>query len=137
MWFFLLNAHAAIVDACDPTCDENAVQNGFNSMGGGDVLEVDQPGTYRGGFNTSFQTKTVESAMELIGAAGFTDPAGLRPYHIVRRTSRTQVENLESVYPRLKPGAFVAGEAPAQLQEWWAVARRWADRAPKPGAPSA
>jgi hypothetical protein len=79
-----------------------------------------------------FQAKTVESAMELIGAAGFTDPAHLRPYHIVRRTSSTEVQHLGEVYPTVAPEALLNEEAPAQLQEWWQVSRRWADKAPRP-----
>ncbi len=67
----------------------------------------------------SFQAKTVESAMELVGAAGLDSPRALRPSHIVRRTSRTEVAHLGEVFPALPVGAFLEGAAPPRLQAWW------------------
>ncbi len=56
----------------------------------------------------NFQRNTVESAMELIGAAGLTHPGELRPTHIYRRTGPTRIETYEDVYDYLEPGDLVA-----------------------------
>ncbi|RMG18575.1 MAG: FMN-binding glutamate synthase family protein [Planctomycetota bacterium] len=82
----------------------------------------------------NFQSKTVESALELIGAAGLDDPARLRPYHVVRRVSRTEVRHLGEIFPLVESGAFLEGKAPPELQAWWSVARRKADKAARPSA---
>lgn len=81
----------------------------------------------------SFQEKTVESALELIGAAGLDSPRALRRYHVVRRTSTSACQDLAHVFPPLAPGDLVEGRAPAELQRWWELARRRADAAPWSG----
>lgn len=71
----------------------------------------------------NYHRKTVGAALELIGAAGLDHPARLRPSHIVRRISPTQVCTLADIHPELAPGALLQGTATSHLQGLWEVAR--------------
>lgn len=70
----------------------------------------------------NFHAKTVESALELIGAAGLDHPEDLRSHHVYRRTSPTSVQHLGEVYPWVTKGCLLDGTAPEQLQRWWEMA---------------
>ncbi len=70
----------------------------------------------------NFHTKTVESALELVGVAGLDDPEQLRPHHIFRRVSPAEVRHLGQIYPSLEDGCLLAGSAPAEMQQLWAKA---------------
>lgn len=66
-----------------------------------------------------YQEKTVEAALELIGAAGIDDPADLRPFHVLRRISETEVANLAEIYRGVPAGSLLEGTAPGPVQAWW------------------
>ena len=67
----------------------------------------------------SFHAKTVESVLELCGAAGLETPVDLRREHIAHRISATEVRTFGETFPELPERAFVEGTAPASLQEQW------------------
>jgi hypothetical protein len=51
-----------------------------------------------------FHHNTLAALADLVGAAGLTDPRDLQPFHILRRTSPSEVKSLAEVYPFLEPG---------------------------------
>ncbi len=54
-----------------------------------------------------FQRETVESMLELVAAAGLNHPHELRPWHIQRRISHTEVKHYSELFPYLKPGELL------------------------------
>jgi glutamate synthase domain-containing protein 2 len=76
----------------------------------------------------NFHKQTVEAFMELLGAAGIATPELLRPWHIHRRISHTEVKTYEEIYQFLEPGALLEGEAPKEYRSW--LARASADSFP-------
>lgn len=70
----------------------------------------------------NFHNKTVESVLELTGAAGLEHPAALRRHHLVRRVSITEVRDLGFVYPHLPRGALLDESAPEIYRKWWGLA---------------
>jgi glutamate synthase domain-containing protein 2 len=81
-----------------------------------------------------YQRETVESMMDLIGAAGLSDPHQLRPWHIFRRVSRTEVEHYGEMYDHLEDGALLGGAVPASYARAWsrAAAHTFAPQEPLP-----
>ena len=71
----------------------------------------------------SFHKKTVDALLELVGAAGLTDPDDLRPHHVFRRVSTDRVEHLGHIYPTLPSSCLVHGDAPEPFARDWALAR--------------
>jgi glutamate synthase domain-containing protein 2 len=71
----------------------------------------------------SYQRKTIESVLELVGAAGLSSPAELDCRHLYRRTSGATVEDLSAVYPAVGAGSLVSGDAPHAYRVEWDRAR--------------
>lgn len=71
----------------------------------------------------SYHHKTVESAYELLGAAGLQDPRQLRPWHILRRLEANRVVTYEELFPTPERGSLLEGEGPPELQRLWGLAR--------------
>ena len=67
----------------------------------------------------SFHDKTVESVLELCGAAGLESPVELRREHITHRVTATEVRTFGETFPELPERAFLDGTAPAALQSHW------------------
>ena len=67
----------------------------------------------------NYQRNTVESFMEILGAAGLTNPDQLRPEHIQRRISQTQVASYAEIYDYLQPGALLADQPPQAFEPMW------------------
>ncbi|MBC7710636.1 MAG: FMN-binding glutamate synthase family protein [Rhizobacter sp.] len=55
-----------------------------------------------------FHQSTLHALAELIEAAGLTHPNQLRPEHIIRRISSTEVTSLATLYKFLKPGELLS-----------------------------
>jgi len=70
-----------------------------------------------------FQAQTVFAAMELIGASGLPGPEGLRPWHILRRTSPTEIHHYGELYHYVKSGDLLGEEVPTQFARAWQAAR--------------
>ena len=62
----------------------------------------------------TFHKKTIEITAHLIGAMGLNGPEELRPEHILRRASLTQVQNYAELYDFLESGALLKEPLPAQ-----------------------
>ncbi len=56
---------------------------------------------------TSFQRETVESVSEIMGAMGIRSPENLRPWHIMRRISPTEVYHYGEIYDFLEDGELL------------------------------
>lgn len=66
-----------------------------------------------------FHQKTVEAALELIGAAGLDHPDKLSPDHIVKRIGQMKVQPYSKLYPRTPKNSLIVGTGPALQQLWW------------------
>jgi glutamate synthase domain-containing protein 2 len=71
-----------------------------------------------------FHEETVEAVCELVGAAGINAPKHLRRYHLMRRVTETQVLDLEQIYPSLRAGCLMNGDADARWKRLWEVAEK-------------
>lgn len=60
----------------------------------------------------NYHEETVNSFVELLGAAGMEDPRELTRSHIYRRVFMNEVRTLEDIYPTLQPGAMINGNIP-------------------------
>ena len=69
-----------------------------------------------------FHDSTLEALGELIGAAGLAHPSALRPWHILRRVSPTEVRSFAEVYKTLDDGELLAGAADPYYAYNWALA---------------
>ncbi len=70
----------------------------------------------------NFHDKTVESLLELTGAAGLDTPADLHPELLIRRTSQTAVQPVSDLYPTLAWGCLVDDDCPDHYRRWWDAA---------------
>jgi glutamate synthase domain-containing protein 2 len=66
----------------------------------------------------NFQHGTVHSCLELVAAAGLSAPSELRPWHIQRRVSGTEVKSYAEIYRYLQPGELLQDELPAEWARW-------------------
>lgn len=60
----------------------------------------------------NFHQSTVKGFLEILGAAGLSDPSELQPRHIHRRVSPTQVRDYGRIYHYLPPGALLTSPLP-------------------------
>jgi glutamate synthase domain-containing protein 2 len=58
----------------------------------------------------NFHRNTLHALAELLAAAGLAHPAQLRPQHIARRISASEVRLLSALFPTLEPGELLRGE---------------------------
>lgn len=61
-----------------------------------------------------FHERTVEVLAEMLAAAGIEHPDDLRPHHLFRRISDTEVKPFSDVLIQLEPGSLLSGSAPDQ-----------------------
>ncbi|NNL65267.1 MAG: FMN-binding glutamate synthase family protein [Myxococcales bacterium] len=66
-----------------------------------------------------YQQETVEAALELIGAAGLPGPEALRPWHVMRRVSPTEVHHYGELFESFEPGCLARGVVPKSLERAW------------------
>ena len=78
-------------------------------------LDVEDKGTRV----ANFHGKTIESVLELLGAAGLSKPSELGPQHIFRRTAVGEVKSLADIYPMLEENAILNGNCPPQWKKFW------------------
>ncbi|ROT44372.1 FMN-binding glutamate synthase family protein [Pusillimonas sp. NJUB218] len=57
-----------------------------------------------------FHDNTLKALAELLGAAGLRHPTELRPHHIARRISSSEVKVLSALFPDLEPGEILEGK---------------------------
>jgi hypothetical protein len=70
----------------------------------------------------NFHHETVKSFFDVIGAAGIARPADVRPWHIMRRISPTEVRNYSEIYPFLEEGALLGRNVPDEFARAWRAA---------------
>ncbi|MFT7670839.1 MAG: glutamate synthase domain-containing protein 2 [Planctomycetota bacterium] len=64
-----------------------------------------------------FQRSTVESFLELLGAAGLDRPDQLEPRHIQRRVSVTEVKSYADIFDFIEPGSLLFDPVPENYEE--------------------
>ena len=69
-----------------------------------------------------YHKETVKSFFEILGAAGFTSPAELKPWYIMRRVSSTEIRNYSEIYPAIAPGSLVGAAVTGSLARAWEAA---------------
>lgn len=70
----------------------------------------------------SFHEEMLHSFSELLGAMGLSDPSQLRPWHILRRTSPTEIQTYHEIYDFLEPGELLDKKIPPQYRRAFAAA---------------
>jgi glutamate synthase domain-containing protein 2 len=80
----------------------------------------------------SFQHETVEAFLELLGAAGLDHPSELRPGHIMRRISATDVRSYDEIFNYIKDGALLSEPVPEAYEQVWLEAVGASDSWPQP-----
>jgi len=64
----------------------------------------------------NFHKATVKSFAEILGAMGFSDPKELRPRHLMRRISLSQVKDYSEIYPFIKEGDLLKSPVPKEYE---------------------
>ena len=72
----------------------------------------------------AFHRNTLKALAELIAAAGLTHPSQLKPHHLVRRVSTSQIKLASALLPYLEAGRLL-GEADAERPLPEVFARYW------------
>lgn len=71
----------------------------------------------------SYQKNTVHSFMDVLAAAGLHEPHELRPWHIMRRVTPTEVRHYGEIYHYLRPGQLLdPGSTPEGYLRAWRAA---------------
>jgi glutamate synthase domain-containing protein 2 len=71
----------------------------------------------------NYQHNTVRALVELLAAGGMSSPAELRPWHILRRVSPTEVHHYGEMYEYLKDGALLGDSVPKSFARAWNAAK--------------
>ncbi|MFT7487134.1 MAG: glutamate synthase domain-containing protein 2, partial [Candidatus Paceibacteria bacterium] len=85
-------------------------------MVGLDVKDKTQR-TYR------YHQATVQSLLEILGAAGLKGPSELTPRHIMRRVSNTEVKTYEEIFDFIEPGSLLYDPVPESYEDAWRTSR--------------
>ena len=70
----------------------------------------------------NYQHNTVHAFVELLAASGMREPAELRPWHILRRISPTEVRHYGEMYEYLKDRQLLAEPVPKSFARAWRAA---------------
>jgi len=69
-----------------------------------------------------FHQSTLAALGELVGAAGLAHPSHLRPMHILKRVSPSEVKSFAEVYTFLEHRELLSGVGHTHYSEQWALA---------------
>ena len=69
-----------------------------------------------------YHDQTLDALAELVGAMGLDHPSEIRPHHLHRRVSDTEVLAFDQVYDYLPAGSLLDGTATGRMAEEWALA---------------
>ncbi|MBV8747910.1 MAG: FMN-binding glutamate synthase family protein [Xanthobacteraceae bacterium] len=69
-----------------------------------------------------FHHNTLAALGELVGATGLAHPNELRPYHILKRLSASEVKSFADVYKFLSPRELISGTSDPFFAHQWAIA---------------
>ncbi len=67
----------------------------------------------------NFHHRTVESVLDLLGAAGLNSPEEVQSYHIYRRTGSSEIKQLIEIYPPVEPNCLRDGDIPERWARGW------------------
>ncbi|MFT7679631.1 MAG: glutamate synthase domain-containing protein 2 [Planctomycetota bacterium] len=67
----------------------------------------------------NYQHETVESLMELLGAAGLKDPTEVTPRHIQRRVDESHSASYFDLYPFIERGSLISEPVPEAYEISW------------------
>ena len=67
----------------------------------------------------NYHHETIEAFLELVGAAGLSHPAEVRPENVFRRTAHNEVRSFADIYEFVAPGSLIEGHAPPPLSSSW------------------
>ena len=70
----------------------------------------------------NFHAATLHTLEEVLAAAGLTHPRDVRPIHISRRISGSEVQTFADLYPTLTPGELIRGTTDRRFAKAWAAA---------------
>jgi glutamate synthase domain-containing protein 2 len=72
-----------------------------------------------------FHANTLKALAELVAAAGLTHANQLRPHHIVRRISESEIRLFSNLFPYIKPGDLLNGVSAAHgvFKLYWPLAQ--------------
>jgi len=70
----------------------------------------------------NFQHNTVKAFVELLAASGLREPSELRPWHILRRISPTEVKHYGEMYEYLKDRELLSEPVPKSFARAWRAA---------------
>lgn len=71
----------------------------------------------------NYHRNTVHAVAEMVASAGLEHPGQLNLKHLYRRVDQMRVMRMDDVFPPLKPGALLEGNAPEAFQRYWDEAR--------------
>jgi glutamate synthase domain-containing protein 2 len=71
----------------------------------------------------NYQHNTVRALVELLAASGLKSPEELRPWHILRRVSPTEVHHYGEMYEYLKDRALLSEPVPKSFARAWRAAK--------------
>lgn len=73
-----------------------------------------------------FHRSTVHSFLEVLAAAGLAHPRDIRPWHVQRRISTSEVRHYGELFDFLAPGALLTNPPPSYARAWnQATAASW------------
>lgn len=64
----------------------------------------------------NYHRETLESVSEIVGSMGLHDSAELKPWHVMRRTSATEIRHYGEIYEFLNEGDLLKEELPASYK---------------------
>jgi glutamate synthase domain-containing protein 2 len=70
-----------------------------------------------------YHQETIESLMEILGAAGLSSPSELEPRHIMRRVDPLRVMSYAEIFEFIEPGALLFEPVPEGFEADWRRAR--------------
>jgi glutamate synthase domain-containing protein 2 len=68
---------------------------------------------------TRFHHETVKSFLDLLAAVGCDDPYDLRPWHVFRRTTATEIRHYGEMYEYIPAGSLLGRDVPASFRRAW------------------
>lgn len=66
-----------------------------------------------------YHKTTLHSFLDVLGAAGLSEPAQLRPWHIQRRVDSVLVKHYAEIYRYIQPGALLTGNIEPDYSRAW------------------
>ena len=71
----------------------------------------------------NYHRNTVKAFCEILAAAGLDHPRELRPWHVVRRVSPTEVRTYADIFDYLEPGELLGSHVSEAYRRAWLAAR--------------